>query len=235
MNSPRSPLALKRGFTLIELLSAIGIIAVLSSLLLPTVSKVRVAAGNTQCVSNLRQIYMAYMGEAADNNGSLPMSYDYSTNNEFGVAQSWTDKYSMSLGGKWQDAQGGAREAGVVGCPAHRKQQKKGLFQRTYSMNNPLTDNNFTRKYATDPLPTLGYYPQPGKTVLMADGSVKSNGSFQGGCNSTDKLPDTPHGGRVNFLYLDGHVGSLTKAELSSVTGAITTTGTPLSLFWIGI
>lgn len=63
-----------RGFTLVELLVVIGIIAVLISILLPTLARARQTANLVSCQSNFRQVYGAVMFYANENKGYLPWS-----------------------------------------------------------------------------------------------------------------------------------------------------------------
>jgi prepilin-type N-terminal cleavage/methylation domain-containing protein len=65
----------RSAFTLIELLVVIGIIALLISILLPTLNKVRQQALNANCASNLRQIGQSVMSYAADQKGCLPARF----------------------------------------------------------------------------------------------------------------------------------------------------------------
>jgi prepilin-type N-terminal cleavage/methylation domain-containing protein/prepilin-type processing-associated H-X9-DG protein len=60
------------GFTLVELLVVVGLIAVLLSLLMPALGRVRSAANATACLSNLRQMGTAWQMYIAENRGRLP-------------------------------------------------------------------------------------------------------------------------------------------------------------------
>jgi prepilin-type N-terminal cleavage/methylation domain-containing protein/prepilin-type processing-associated H-X9-DG protein len=68
---------IRRGFTLVELLVVIGIIAVLVSLLLPSLVKARQQADALVCESNLRQIYIGSLLYSQQYNDSFPETVEW--------------------------------------------------------------------------------------------------------------------------------------------------------------
>lgn len=62
-----------RSFTLVELLTVIAIIAMLASLLFPSLKQMRERARSIECVNNLRQLGQAVHLYAGDNSQKMPL------------------------------------------------------------------------------------------------------------------------------------------------------------------
>jgi prepilin-type N-terminal cleavage/methylation domain-containing protein/prepilin-type processing-associated H-X9-DG protein len=62
----------RAAFTLVELLVVIAVVAILAALLLPALASARDKSRQAACVSNLRQIGIALLNYASDNDGHIP-------------------------------------------------------------------------------------------------------------------------------------------------------------------
>ena len=140
----RGPKACGRrgGFTLVELLVVIGIIALLISILIPVLGRARDQANRVACLSNIRQIGIAFRMYASDNKDWCPWAaplnrpdlyadwihWRTGINNQ-GLASSAIAKY---LGGGQGLANNTALEK-VFRCPSDRLQDRPSFTQYPYS------------------------------------------------------------------------------------------------------
>jgi prepilin-type processing-associated H-X9-DG protein len=68
----RRPDHARRAFTLVEVLSTVGVISVLIAMLLPSLSRARAHANRTACLSNMRQLAVAFTLYLNDSGGRFP-------------------------------------------------------------------------------------------------------------------------------------------------------------------
>lgn len=190
-----------RGFTLVELLVTIAMLGLLASLAWPALRAGHGEAERMKCASNLAQLGKGMLLFAADNGMMLPQTMHES--------DSWTNSLQPYVGKNL-----------VLTCPGDEVRGRT----RTYAMNDYLSAAPCGAEYLSAlRLTRLVNVERPSQTVFFAElsrthgtGSVPDHlhlAEFDGG-----EIPPEVfqayvgverHGGRANYLFLDGHVEAL--------------------------
>jgi prepilin-type N-terminal cleavage/methylation domain-containing protein/prepilin-type processing-associated H-X9-DG protein len=211
----------QNGFTLIELLVVIAIIAILAAMLLPVLDQAKQKAWQSSCLSNHKQLAMAWSIYKDDNNGVFVI--DDPTTGTGGLA--WTNMPSWVYGDV-STATGATNTAliqmgllyanlnnvAIYRCPADRTSG----HDRSYSMQAQLAPYSAGQPTVVDP----GYPPMysenqiretsPASTIAFLDESPATinDGFFAvlvGASQWYNDLPAYWHTHGCNFSFTDGH------------------------------
>jgi len=194
----------RRGFTLIELLVVIAIIAILAAILFPVFAKAREKALQTACLSNLKQLGLAFQMYASD--------YDSKCNgyNEYPAASGVNPAHTRH----WEEMlMPYVKNVGIFGCPSFSfTPAEPGLYyqeQGAYGQNINLF--GYTSQFQT----MQSDLDMPAETVCHADSGGNDYISLPGGLwYSAGATVNFRHNETCNVAFCDGHAKAMKEGEL---------------------
>lgn len=188
--APRGPRARRSGFTLIELLVSIAIIALLAALLLPALAKARQKALSTQCVNNLRQLFLANTMFASENKGRYVAAAP-DINDGYGGRTRWhglreTDSPDSDFDPKKGLLAEYLPDARVKECPVFTEFRRRGQAPNAfesgtggYGYNGSYVGGRYDRfDWAAAPKQTVldSAVREPSRTIMFADAAIAQDG-----------------------------------------------------------
>ena len=184
--------ALRNGFTLIELLVVIAIIALLASMLLPALSKAREKARQIKCISNLKQLGMAFTMYANDFGGFYP---EYYSNYVWVI---WSEILQTNGYIPMVDS----KSKNILFCPSAKSQIPLDITKTDYALNGCVLSNEHTY-WNTVVRCKESKIKRPSETFLLGDYNTDQSPPLY---PEAGRIGEARHNGGMNLLYFDGHV-----------------------------
>lgn len=209
----------KEGFTLIELLVVIAIIAVLMAILMPALNRVKEQGKRATCLSNLKQLTLAWIMYADENNDNLVNG----DSGEYGIHAKETPWVLSDWGSGLTERQkinaikNGAlwpytKELRLYKCPTVNTIVRSGSMEnilRTYSVADSMNCKDWPDMNAKMIKKRIDIKNPAYMIVFVDDGGT--NPSALGGWTvyvTEERWWDPPpvrHGDGTNFSFADGH------------------------------
>ena len=196
----------RAGFTLVELLVVIGIIALLISILLPTLNQARRSAKSVVCLSNLRQMGTGLVQYANDYRLYLPSAFGNNTPDWPGSDPKWYAKRVLSN----YTTGGDVLTCGEDPTPLNVSndynwqlgpEEQERPVKLSYAINVGWDREWTHRKLSSIREPVLI------RAVGDQGRGQKHNGTynFESEGNWKGQFPFDRHDGDMNFNFFDGH------------------------------
>ena len=145
----------RSGFTLIELLVVIAIIAILAAILFPVFQKVRENARRTSCLSNEKQLGLAFIQYTQDADEKYPYGSLAPGNQHYVVGWAGT-LYSY------------VKSTGVYKCPDDSTAAQGNQVTLSYGYNWNVGNSNLPVLNGPSPA-SLAQFSSPARTVLLCE------------------------------------------------------------------